>query len=411
MAVMTCHDMHRVDLMPPAKRTPPATRPVPSPALLDVARGLAMVIVLYGHALEVFFLDRPDDAFFREAFVQYKVLASFAMPLFFMVSGAAAAKLPAKGWRNVLKTSLYLLILAYLVHALGLLGLAAGLLLGKEGSFPELIRFGLDSSLKGRSFSTIVVWFLVSLAMVRLIAYGLFGRFPQAGYAIIALAGLASLLVPALPNAFMLKTWFPGLAFFGLGMMLAAELKRAALRWALLLAPLVAWLALANRGCAYDPVGSCPLPGLPGEAVVWLHDGATGFIPLFYLTALLGCAVALALAQLLVRFAPASPGLAPLLAGIGRRSLDLLLINGFVLVFLQPELKRIPLEGVGLWAFPLLLIVVVAFHLAVLAVLKRPLAALLRLASWLADLALAALTPLAGGWGQGGRRLPPPRQG
>lgn len=381
-----------------------AARRASTPPLLDVARGLAMVIVLYGHALEIFFLERPDGLFVREAFLQYKVLASFAMPLFFLVSGAAAAKLPVKGWRNVLRTSLHLLLLAYLVHALGLLVMAAGLLLGQEGSFAELVRFGLESALKGRDFSTIVVWFLVSLAIVRLIAYALFSRLPRAVGWIIAPAGLASLLVPVLPNAFMLKTWFAGLVFFGLGMVLAPELKRPALLAALPLAPLVIWLALANQGCIYDPADSCPLPNLPAEAVVWLHDGETGFVPLFYLTALLGCALALACAQIVLRLPPAGLGPARFLAAIGRRSLDLLVINGFVLVFLQPQLKRIPLEDVDLWAFPALLVAVLAFHRAMLALLKRPLAALHRLALRLAELAEGALSRLLARLAGGTRR-------
>ncbi|WNJ89195.1 acyltransferase family protein [Bosea sp. 685] len=387
-----------------------SARAAPGVALLDVARGLAMVIVLYGHALEIFFLRRPDGVFLHEAFVQYKVLASFVMPLFFLVSGAAAAKLPAKGWRNVVKTSLYLILLAYLVHMLGLIGLAADALLGGEGNLLEIGRSGFEAMLKGRNFSTIVVWFLVSLALVRLIAYAVFSRFPRAIYAVIALAALASLLVPVLPNAFLMKSWFTGLVFFALGMALAGQLKRPAWLAVLPLAPLLAWLALANRGCVFDPVRLCPPPNLPAEAVVWMHNGETGFLPLFYAAGLLGCALALALVQLLVRFTPRGGGVTPLfgvtslLAGIGRRSLDLLVINGFVLVFLQPELKAISLPEIEPWFFPVLLFVVVALHLALLRLLKRPLSALQRLASRGADLAVAGLAVMLARSGRAGGR-------
>lgn len=357
------------------------------PVLLDVARGLAMVVVLYGHALEVFFLDRPDKRFAEAAFAQYKLLAAFAMPLFFLVSGAASARLPRKGWRNVLRTSLYLVALAYLVHWLGVAGLLFETLLSGDEDYILNLTLGLEAGLKGRNFSTIVVWFLVSLAVVRLIAYLLFSRMPrQRAMLAVAAIGLASVLMPVLPNAFMMKTWFAGTVFFALGMVLAPWLGRPGGRMALVLLPATALLASFNRGCAFDPDGRCGLPGLAGEAVVWLHIGEVGFVPLFYLAAIAGCAMALGLANALIRL-----GVADLLARIGKRSLELLVINGFVLVFLQPALKPIALDEPDLWLYPPLLVLVVAFHLLMLRLLARPLAALNRLAARLADMLMTLL--------------------
>ncbi len=342
-----------------------------------------MAIVLYGHALEVLFLERPDATVFESAFLQYKVLAAFAMPLFFLVSGAGAAKLAGKGWRNVLKTSLFLLVLAYCVHALGLLALAAQQGLG-GGPDIDLLRYGIESSLKGRDFSTVVVWFLVSLAFVRLIAFAIFRLAPpRLAWAIVAAIGLASLVVPYLPHAFMLRTWFAGTMFFALGMGMAGRFGQASPWLAFALAPVVAWLALANRGCDYDPLSVCPQVQLGGESVVWLHAGEVGFIPLFYLTAMLGCALALCVSRAL-----ATSVIGPPLARIGRKTLELLVINGFVLVFLQPALKHIPLGQAGLWLYPLLLAGVLALHLVLLRLFQSPLSGLQRLASRLADRAV-----------------------
>src|SRR5689334_15262664 len=57
-------------------------------SMLDVARGLGIILVIYGHSLEVAFF-RSDPVFVASAFEQWRVIYSFHMPLFFVVSGAA----------------------------------------------------------------------------------------------------------------------------------------------------------------------------------------------------------------------------------------------------------------------------------------------------------------------------------
>lgn len=360
---------------------------VPRVTVLDLARGIAMVVVLYGHALEVFFEQRPDGRFFEQAFVQYKASAGFAMAVFFMVSGAAAAGIAAKTWRNVLRTSLFLIALAYLVHFVGvLLNLAEVAVTGGD-DFNRTVLYGLEAALKGRSFSTVVIWFLVSLAVVRLIVYALFKTLspPQAFLAVIAIA-LSSVLVPFIPNAFMAKTWSIGVTFFALGMILAPHVerfKRLSALPLLLMLPVSLWLALQNNGCPYDLWAKCPIPQLGTETAVWVPIGEIGFIPLYWVTALTGSFGVLALAGVLMR-----TRLAGILAHIGSRTMGLLIINGFVLVFLQPWLKRIPLEHLPLVVFPALLVGVVMFHLMALRVLQRPLHALNKTAMQAADATL-----------------------
>ncbi len=348
-----------------------------------------MVVVLYGHSLEILFLERPDGAFEAPAFVQYKVLASFVMALFFLLSGASAANLAGKGWRSVVRTSLYLVVIAYLVHALGLFALAIQAFLDGGEAPARWLVDAVDSTLKGRDFSTIVVWFLVSLAAVRLIVYGLLATLPaRLAHAAVGFIALASLATPWLPNVMMAKTWPVGVAFFALGMVLAPRLKHRGWVAGLVLAPALVWLALHNNGCAFDPVAMCPAHGLPDEAVVWLHIGQTGFMPLFFLTALLGCIVVLAVAHALVLAGATLSGPARLLGWIGRHTLELLVLNGFILVLVQPALKTFPMPDASLWLYPLLVVAVVGLHLLALKLLARPLAALQRLAFRLSDLVM-----------------------
>jgi len=369
------------------------TRMAKAPALLDLARGLAMLIVLYGHSLELFFLNRPDHQIGTAALVQYKVLASFVMPLFFLLSGCAATTLAKKNPIGVLRTSLFLGLLAYLAHALGLLGMVLNDAISGNADWASLASYALHSTLKGKDFSIIVVWFLVALAIVRLIVFALFRYLPlRIAWGTVALIGLTGFAVSLIPQVFSARSWAAGIVFFALGMALAPWLRRPVPLGLLALSPFVAALALANRGCVLDPVAACANPFAPIGPVVWLHEGMTGFLPLFYLTALLGCAVALALAEATGRVWSRWPGPVALLARIGNATLELLILNGIVLVFVQPLLKRwIPADP-DPWLFVPLFLGVVGFHLVLLRYFALPLAQLQRLAYRIADRLTHALT-------------------
>ena len=58
---------------------------------LDIGRGLAIVSVIYGHALAPWVLTAGDN-FNEAAFLQWKFGAAFMMPFFFFLSGL--------GWRD-----------------------------------------------------------------------------------------------------------------------------------------------------------------------------------------------------------------------------------------------------------------------------------------------------------------------
>src|SRR5262249_3120022 len=96
-------------------------------ATYDVARGLGMILVIYGHLLEPIFPARPDlgKDFVTSAFVQWQVIYAFHMVLFFLVSGAVNRNLPNKTWPDALRGSLRLLALVWILHFIGAVCLIA----------------------------------------------------------------------------------------------------------------------------------------------------------------------------------------------------------------------------------------------------------------------------------------------
>src|SRR5262249_7483324 len=92
-----------------------------------------------------------------------------------------------------------------------------------------------------------------------------------------------------------------------------------------------------NRGCRWDFVSTCGLPGLSGRFGVGMIYGEFGNLPLFLLTATAGAVFATTLSILLARFAGIA---ADRLARWGRASLDLLIVNGIFLDLLNPIVAR-----------------------------------------------------------------------
>jgi len=82
---------------------------------LDIARGIGILLVLYGHSLEWLFL-REDRVFTMSAFLQWRVLYAFHMPVFFLISGAVNRRIVEKRPREVLANALGLVLLANLHH-------------------------------------------------------------------------------------------------------------------------------------------------------------------------------------------------------------------------------------------------------------------------------------------------------
>ncbi len=206
----------------------------------------------------------------------------------------------------------------------------------------------LSPFVTGRGWSMSVLWFLVSLAIVRVLVHALLSRrsILVTVSAVAAMgAGLVALVGPKGETFYQVATWVPGSAFFALGVFLARHPRRlpGPALGAVALATAVA-LAGLDRGCLWSLADVCPAPGLAGHAAVRMVFGDYGNLPLFAVTALFGAVGAWSLAA---RFGGAR------LAAMGRASLTLYLLNGAILVFLGPVGAAVATTGIAGVAFHL----------------------------------------------------------
>ncbi|WPB57440.1 acyltransferase family protein [Xylophilus sp. GOD-11R] len=294
---------------------------------MDIAKGLAMLLVLYGHGLGVFVGGANREFVFE----QLKIIYAFHMPVFFMLSGMVFT---ARRWAETLRRALSLLLTAYIVHLLCWVYGAAM----HEGpvNWAGLIRPLLEL----RQFWSVIVWFLAALALVQTVYFaaitaGRWGRIVIIGLVVAAFVWAQG----RRSNVFELSALLPGLVFYGLGHALAhaGVLWRVGRRHGAVIAGLAlatVWLAGLNGGCAGDAAGTCD--NLPGAFIVLMIAGQYGFLPLFLAAALAGSALVLGLARLIELHHAWS---AAALAWVGRRSLQLLVINGLLIFFLHPVLE------------------------------------------------------------------------
>ncbi|WP_395665046.1 acyltransferase family protein [Methylocella sp.] len=359
-------------------------------AAIDVARGIAILLVIYAHGLQVFFGARPDGAFSDAAFAQWRVIYSFHMPLFFLISGMTAQNLPRKSWRRIFEQALFLVALAYASHVAGVaLAAALGRIPADSGAiFRTLVR----PMLIGKDFSLVTTWFLVALAGAQILAAAIVKGPAAPRCAAIALAAALVLADPFLPNPFQIRSFAPGLLFYLAGYTLARvrAAPPAVVAPALLAAVVV--LAPLNNACLAE--WSCaPLKGfyadfLAGRFGVLMITGDVGFFPLFALTALLGSLLVVIVGRAIAS-GPLASSLARPLAWSGRNALDLVLVNGVFIVFLQPVLQRLPpsddaLAHVGLGA------AIVALNLMFMIILSPPLRRLVQFSRFCAARAVGA---------------------
>lgn len=350
---------------------------------LDAARGLGIALVIVGHALEAQFLDRPDGTFFTPSFRIWQAIYAFHMPLFFMLSGAANRDIGEKPFGEVLRDSVKLLLLVWFCHALiAIGGIGSGVMRLPSGAGYDVL---LSPFVTGRGWSMSVLWFLVSLAIVRLLVHALLSRrsIRVTALAVAAIgAGLAALVGPKGETLYQIATWVPGATFFAFGVFLGRHprhLPRPALG-AVALATAVA-LAGLDRGCLWSLAEVCPAPGLAGHAAVRMVFGNYGNLPLFAVTALLGAVGAWSLAA---RFGGAN------LAAMGRASLTLYLLNGASLVFLGPVGAAVATTGVAGVVFHLVWVgAAVPIHVAMAPIFGRAIGRLSDVASRLAALVFA----------------------
>jgi len=305
----------------------------PRDPVLDIARALAMVLVVFGHALEMYFDSRADHLKNPLAFEAWRAIYGFHIPAFYLIAGMARGNLRDKSPRHILREMATLLVFAYLIHVLGWCAQALG---AAALGMPTDVGMLTEPLITGRSFFIVVMWFLVALAWIQGAAYLLVGRFPWwLKLAVIGGALWLNVTLTGGDNYFELKCIFPGLLFFLIGQGLQWRKFRPPM-WAWLpLLPLAVWLVPFNRGCLFSYSSSCA-NGFGPIFVVMMVNGRSGFLPLFIATGLAGAIGLLSLARLLANAGRVGAAL----AWCGRHTIELLVANGVVLCMLEPHLRN-----------------------------------------------------------------------
>jgi fucose 4-O-acetylase-like acetyltransferase len=364
-------------------------KPAARDATWDIARGIGMVLVIYGHFLEPTYLENKDlgKPFIESAFVQWQVIYSFHMMLFFLVSGAVNRNLTKKAWPEVLPGSLRLLALAWVVHIAGILFAMATGFAPEATSSPWSAAVAIfDPILEGFCWSIGVLWFLTSLCFVQILAYLLLRRFPATAIVIAAMLGTAVVIYFNAPNQYLIRTWLPGLSFFALGYLFSQWQVRWPIWVCIPLAIAVVWLAPLNSGCSFSLTGPCEKFG-DGPFGVRMFAGSYGYLPLFFLSSLAGSLAVISLSAGLAKVQASK-----ILAYIGINSLDLFIINGFVATFLPPYIARITWPNLTIVHYVAIGIAVVAAHLLALQILRPLLARIDAAAVGIAGLIVRLLT-------------------
>ncbi len=365
----------------------PRVQPKKRDATWDIARGIGMMLVIYGHFLEPMYPAKNGSPMIEFAAAQWQVIYSFHMMLFFLVSGAVNVNLPKKAWPEALRGSLRLLALAWVVHIIGVIfAMIIGAAPDATRSVWDAVYAIGDPIVEGYLWSIGVLWFLTSLCFVQLLAYVTLGRIPA--LAVVLVAMVATAITPYLPNQYLLQTWFPGLSFFALGFLFA----QWQIRWpvwaaipflaaAILLAPL-------NHGCSFsfsDTCGSIPFG-------VRMFAGSYGYLPLFFLSSLVGSLAVVCLSAGLARFA----GPSAFLSYVGRNSLQLFIINGFVATFLFGVLWQVKWPHLTVFHYIGFAIGIIAAHLLVLRVLRPVLGWIDSAALAISDFIVRLITSVTG---------------
>ena len=323
-------------------------------ATWDIARGIGMALVIYGHLLEPMYPAHNGRPIIEAAADQWQVIYSFHMILFFLVSGAVNRNLATKAWPDVLRASLRLLALAWVVH---ILGWAFGLVINPEArnSIGDAVWNLVDPILEGYKWSVGVLWFLTSLCFVQILAYLSLRRFPAVAVVIVAMAATA--ITNYLPEQYLMKTWAPGLAFFALGYLFSQWQVRWPVWAAIPLFAALIFIAALNHGCSFSFAESCG--SVPFSVRMFM--GSYGFLPVFFLSSLVGSLAVVCLSAGLARFSASS-----LLAYMGRKSLELFFINGFVARFLFGFFWQMEWPHLTVFGYVGLFIGVVGAHLVAL---------------------------------------------
>lgn len=320
---------------------------------LDAARGLAVLLVLFGHLLQPVFYG-PSGPNPGPALAVWRVIYAFHMPFFFLLCGMVDR---VRGDEDIAAASLSALKLVLTALAFSTLALIPPLLDGTVSPGSALL-----DMLRARDLSLSVLWFLVALGLVRVVyAAALALAFPHAYWVVLGGALAVSWICSAQAFPFwQIHALLGALPFYVAG----RRLGRRALDASALLGVcgLAVLLLCAPRNFVHVATGQYGNPAL------------------FAVTAVAGCGFMLAVADRL-RGPPRAVA-----AFLGRTSFDLYIVSGAFLLLApyRPDWDR--------WGLLVLLAAVgLPLHLLVALSLRGPIRAVRRGAEGVVD-------GLAGRW-------------
>ncbi|MES1199308.1 MAG: acyltransferase [Pseudomonadota bacterium] len=383
-----------------------------APRVLDVGRGIAIVLVIYGHALSPWVMD-THGWFLPSAFAQWKFGASFLMPFFFALSGMSwrcekTFKIAFREALSLIFTAVMASVIMDVVRAGLTLGGVSDALHQAPVTPLEVVKHAARMLLYGDFYSISALWFVGALALTRLLASVTtrLGAIASIVTAIVLIAaGLAAqmFMVRNYDQIYLLGGAF---SFFMLGHAARHAFERALTKplW-LTAASVIGGIILfttfgLNEGCTFDMAKRCGIPTLNNEFGVAMIYGAYGNLLLFAVSATAGVVFGLGVATFVTRFGGV---LAVRFHSLGRSTLNLLIINGVVLELVNPQVQawiapKTP-NG-GLVFFLIVFVLSLATTLGSYVVLRKPLKALRafarNLAQWPVEWgsrALSALTP------------------
>lgn len=294
---------------------------------IDVARGLGIFLVLYGHALEII-IGTPLEL--HSEFAQWRWIYSFHMPLFFFVSGTVYR--PRSG-RGLIGSVLSLVLLAYLSHVVGWV---ISKIIGIPNTSPQSLIVPFFTAV---NLYTVVVWFLIALAMVQVFYHVVDGSGASGKFILWLLLVAAFVVGETLKRNYLyISTLLPAALFYVLGanFRVASFFNRSrAAQWLLFAFAGLSTIILAslNNGCLlYKYLCSSSVRPF----AVSMASGNIGFVPLFIASAIAGILMILALARILVSGGTVA---SRFFGWMGEISLSLLLVNGLILTFVNPLLR------------------------------------------------------------------------
>lgn len=345
---------------------------------------MAIVLVMYGHSLAPWLMD-THGWFSEGAFLQWKLGASFLMPLFFLLSGLSWRE--EKTIKVALREALTLIITAWMASVfidfvrLGLTYAGLSQLFLQPPVTPlQLLKNAARMAIYGDFYSLSALWFLSALALTRLLAT----LSIRLGFGFVALLAIVLIGAGLGAQAIGLRNYHQiyllGVAF---SCFMAGRAARDAYAWvvkrpAAALALGVVGAAIVfptfglNQGCTFDMARRCGIPTLNDEFGVAMIYGAYGNLLLFTVSTIGGILWGLGVSTLTARYA--GP-LATRFNALGRSTLNLLIVNAVVLDFINPQVQlwiapKLPAHGFVF--FLALCAVAVATTLIAAWVLRRP---------------------------------------